>query len=103
MRSIRTPIPISLAVLFAFFLNTVGGQGQTLSGGPYKITSSVQASGGGMSTGAGSKVIEGTAGQSAAGGLHTGGSISHIPGFWQMTLAQSTTTGWPDHLSVQRE
>src|SRR5262245_23064627 len=89
MRSIRTPIPISLAVLFAFFLNTVGGQGQTLSGGPYKITSSVQASGGGMSTGAGSKVIEGTAGQSAAGGLHTGGTISHIPGFWQMTLAQS--------------
>jgi len=76
-------------VLFAFFLNTVGGQGQTLSGGPYKITSSVQASGGGTSTGAGSKVIEGTAGQSAAGGLHTGGSISHIPGFWQMTLAQS--------------
>ncbi|HEU5236977.1 MAG TPA: Calx-beta domain-containing protein [Pyrinomonadaceae bacterium] len=86
MRSIRNSIPITLAVLFAF---PIGGLAQTLSGGPFKITSSVQASGGGTSVGAGNKVIEGTAGQSAAGVLQTGGPISHVAGFWPMTLAQS--------------
>jgi len=60
-----------------------------MSGGNYKITSSVQASGGGAGTGGGNKVIEGTAGQSAAGGPLTGGAVSHTSGFWPTTLGQS--------------
>jgi len=58
------------------------------SGGNYKITSSVVAGGGGASSGSGSKVIEGTAGQPVAGpaGNHP---ISHVAGFWPTTLASS--------------
>ena len=59
------------------------------SGGNYKITSSVVAGGGGASTGSGSKVIEGTTGQSLAGGPLTGPSKSHFSGFWPTTLIQS--------------
>jgi Calx-beta domain/Domain of unknown function (DUF4214) len=61
---------------------------QTSSGGSYKITSTVIAGGGGSSTGSGNKSIEGTTGQSAAGGPRSGGSISHDAGFWPTTLAQ---------------
>src|SRR4030095_4984677 len=87
--SIRRQIPITLAVLAALWLTPFKGLSQSMSGGNYKITSSVQASGGGASTGGGSKVLEGTARQSAAGGPVTGGVISHTSGFWPTTLAQS--------------
>jgi hypothetical protein len=63
--------------LLPALLNVIGGAAQSMSGGNFKISSSVQASGGGSSTGGGNKVIEGTAGQSAAGEPQTGGLISH--------------------------
>jgi len=74
--------------LLSLLLNPIPGLAQS-SGGNYKITSSVVAGGGGASSGSGSKVIEGTAGQTAAGGPPTGSSISHVSGFWPTTLAQS--------------
>lgn len=74
--------------LFALFLNIVPVLAQQSSGGNYKITSAVVAGGGGVSTGSGSKLIEGTAGQSAAGPA-TNGNISHVAGFWPATLAQA--------------
>jgi hypothetical protein len=89
MRNIKDLVLIALLVLLALFLNAIGGAAQSMSGGNYKITSSVQASGGGTGTGGGNKVIEGTAGQSSAGGPLTGGPISHTSGFWPTTLAQS--------------
>lgn len=85
-------MPVSLAVLTTLFLNTIG-LGQSMSGGNYKVTSSVQASGGGASTGGGNKVIEGTAGQSAAGGPQTGDPISHVAGFWPTTLIELQQQG----------
>ncbi len=78
---------ITLLVLTALWLNTINGLAQS-AGGPYKITSSVVAGGGGASTGSGSKVIEGTTGQSAAGPA-SNGNISHVSGFWPATLGQS--------------
>ncbi len=86
---IRQQILITLATLSALVLNPFESFGQTMSGGNIKITSSVQASGGAAGTGSGNKVIEGTAGQSLAGGPLTGGAISHNSGFWPTTLAQS--------------
>jgi hypothetical protein len=93
MRNIEHSVFVTLAVLLALFFNTVGGAAQSMSGGNYKITSSVQASGGGSSTGGGNKVIEGTAGQAAAGGPQTGAAISHTSGFWPTTLAQPQQQG----------
>jgi hypothetical protein len=93
MPNIRHSVLIASAVLLAVFLNTIGGAAQSMSGGNYKITSSVQASGGSASTGGGNKVIEGTAGQAAAGGPQTGGAISHTSGFWPTTLAQPQQQG----------
>jgi hypothetical protein len=78
-------VSVVLSVLVFLISSPFASIGQTLSGGPYKITSSVQASGGGTSTGGGNKVIEGTAGQSAAGGPQSGGSVSHVAGFWPTT------------------
>jgi Calx-beta domain/Domain of unknown function (DUF4214) len=72
-----------LSILFAVILSPVGTLAQSMSGGPYKITSSAQASGGGSSAG-GNKVIDGTAGQSAPGPA-SGSSISHVAGFWPTT------------------
>src|SRR5215813_8400595 len=77
---------VVLSVLITLTSSPMAVVSQTMSGGPYKITSSVQAGGGGASTGSGNKVIEGTAGQSAAGGPQTGGTISHVAGFWPTTL-----------------
>jgi Calx-beta domain/Domain of unknown function (DUF4214) len=93
MRNIRHSVFVALAVLLAVFLNTIGGSAQSMSGGNYKITSSVQASGGGTSTGGGNKVIDGTAGQSVAGGPLAGDSVSHTSGFWPTTLGQSQQQG----------
>src|SRR2546421_7478733 len=78
---------IFASVLLCLVLGPSRGLAQS-SGGSYKITSSVQASGGGTSTGSGNKVIEGTAAQSASGGPQTAASISHVSGFWPTTLAQ---------------
>jgi hypothetical protein len=77
-----------LIALLCFILSAVTAVAQS-SGGNYRITSSVVAGGGGASAGSGNKVIEGTSGQSAAGGPQTGSSISHLSGFWPTTLAQS--------------
>jgi hypothetical protein len=79
-----------------------------MSGGNYKITSSVQASGGGTSTGSSNRVIEGTAGETAAGGPYTNSPLSHDAGFWPTTLAISalpspTPTGTPPPNTVQFE
>lgn len=80
-------LPSSVLVL-CLLLSPLGAVAQS-SGGSYRITSSVVAAGGGTSSGSGGKVIEGTSGQSAAGGPHTGNSVSHFSGFWPTTLAQS--------------
>jgi len=77
---------ISLAVLI-LLTNAISVTAQS-SGGNYKVTSSVVAGGGSQSTGSGNKVIEGTAGQSAAGPT-SNSNISHVAGFWPATLAQS--------------
>src|SRR5215831_614843 len=63
---------------------------QVSSGDKYSITSSVVANGGGASTD-GSKRIEGTIGQAAAGGPHSGGSISETAGFWFAVKASDAT------------
>jgi hypothetical protein len=63
---------------------------QTMSGGPYKITSSVTTGGFGPSTGSGNKIIEGTTGQPFAGGPTKAGPISHLAGFWPAATAEST-------------
>jgi hypothetical protein len=76
-------------------LNLIAASAQTMSGGNYKITSSVQASGGGTSSGSGNKVIEGTAGQAAAGGSLANSRYSHDAGFWPTTLASSNATPTP--------
>lgn len=88
-------------VLLALIMSTVGAWAQTSSGGNYKITSSVTAGGGGASSGSGSKVIEGTAGQANAGGPIGNGTISHVSGFWPTTLAQPTPTPNGGPLTVQ--
>src|SRR5438094_1644548 len=77
-----------LMILVALWLNSFRVQAQTMSGGPYKITSSVQAGGGGTSTGGGNKVIDGTAGQTSAGGPIGASSISHVSGFWPTTMVE---------------
>jgi hypothetical protein len=76
---------MSLAGLI-LIANAISGAAQS-SGGNYKISSSVIAGGGTQSTG-GNKVIEGTAGQAAAG-PSASGKISHVAGFWPTTLASS--------------
>jgi len=76
-------------------LNLIAASAQTMSGGNYKITSSVHASGGGTSTGSGNKVIEGTAGQTAAGGPTSGSAFSHDAGFWPTTLTSPAATPTP--------
>jgi hypothetical protein len=76
--------------LLCLFVSAATVIAQTSSGGPYKMTSTVIAGGGGASTGSGNKSIEGTTGQSAAGGPRTGGNKSHDAGFWPTTLAQET-------------
>jgi len=80
-----------------------------MSGGNYKITSSVQASGGGTSTGSGNRVIESTAGETAAGGPYGNSSLRHDAGFWPTSLAavnalpSPTPTGTPPPNTIQFE
>src|SRR6185503_16926245 len=78
----------TLIGLLLLALTTANVVSQTSSGGSYQITSSVVAGGGGSSTGSGNKVIEGTAGQSAAG-PSANGNISHVAGFWPTTPSLS--------------
>jgi hypothetical protein len=65
---------------------------QTMSNGPYKITSSVTTGGFSPSLGSGSKVIEGTTGQPVTGGPITAGPVSHVAGFWPAATAEPTPT-----------
>jgi len=96
MRNSIKQLALTLAsVLFCLALTCVAASAQIMSGGSYKITSSVQASGGGKSTGSGNKVIEGTAGQTGAGGPLSKSSIAHVAGFWPTTLAANTATPTP--------
>ena len=83
---VRTALVVSLALLI-LMTSAITAVAQS-SGGKYQITSSVVAGGGSQSTSSGSKVIEGTAGQTIAGPA-TGSKISHVAGFWPTTLAQS--------------
>ncbi len=80
---------IFTVVLIALAVCTTANA-QVSSGGKYSITSSVVGSGGGSST-SGTQRIDGTAGQNAAGGPSTGGSISHTAGFWAMTNGPAAT------------
>jgi hypothetical protein len=90
----RTILILS-TILLALTISTIAGLAQSSSGGPYKITSSVQASGGGTSSASGNISIEGTAGQSAAGGPHNNSPLSHDAGFWPTTSGQATPTPTP--------
>ena len=93
--------------LVLLFLSGPAATAQVMSGGQYSITSSVQASGGGASTGSGNKVIEGTAGESAAGGPYSVANFTHEAGFWPTTLASvaampsPTPTGTPPPNTIQ--
>ena len=95
MRNDKHSALILWGVLLSLVLSPVVGLAQTMSGGPYKITSSVTAGGGGTSIGSGNKVIEGTAGQSAAGGPHNKAPYAHDAGFWPTTLAPATPAPTP--------
>jgi hypothetical protein len=59
------------------------------SGGPFTITKSVIAGGGGTSSG-GTFTLDGTIGQAAAGTTSTGGNFSLTGGFWGGTAAPVT-------------
>ncbi len=85
----RTAVSLSIALL-CFILSAVGAMAQS-GGGNYRITSSVVAGGGGASTGSGNKSIEGTAGQSGAGGPHANSPYSHDAGFWPTTVMAAAT------------
>ena len=98
---------ISFAGLLAILLSAPAAPAQVMSGGNYRITSSVQANGGGASTGAGNKTIEGTAGESGAGGPYSVSGFTHEAGFWPTTLAavaampSPTPTGTPPPNTIQ--
>src|SRR6266853_661929 len=95
MRNVKTRTTLIVSILsLSLILSTVAGVAQS-SGGPYKITSSVTGSGGSSSSGSGNLVIEGTAGQPAAGGPHNNSTYAHDAGFWPTTLAQATPTPIP--------
>src|SRR5215813_14542092 len=79
-----------LSVMVTLMAVIHSARAQVMSGDKYSITSSVVGSGGGSSS-AGNMKIEGTAGQSAAGGPYTGASVSHVAGFWSASLASAAT------------
>ena len=105
--TIRRALVITLFGLFSLVLSARTLPAQVMSGGKYQITSSVQAGGGGASTGAGNKMIEGTAGETAAGGPYSVSTFSHDAGFWPTTLApvsampSPTPTGTPPPNTIQ--
>jgi hypothetical protein len=76
-----------LATLGILLMSTIGG---AQSGGSFTITKSVIAGGGGNSTG-GTFVVDGTAGQSAAGTTSTGGTFQVTGGFWGGSAAPSSS------------
>ena len=94
-RTVKYAWLLTLTALLALLLNAPAVPAQVMSGGNYKITSSVQAGGGGASTGSGNRVIEGTAGETAAGGPHSNSTFSHDAGFWPTTLASAAATPTP--------
>jgi hypothetical protein len=96
MKNYNTRMMLFLTtILAALIISTVAGLAQTSSGGPYKITSAVQAGGGGTSSGSGNITIEGTAGQPAAGGPHGSSPYTHDAGFWFTTMVPATPTPLP--------
>src|SRR5262245_38878267 len=90
--AIREASVIRFLGFLALLLSAPATPAQVMSGGNYQISSSVQAGGGGASTGSGNKVIEGTAGQTAAGGPYSTATLRHDAGFWPTTLAAVTAT-----------
>jgi hypothetical protein len=68
---------------------------QVMSGDKYSITSSVVGSGGGSSANS-DKRIDGTAGQSAAGGPLANSSFSHTAGFWAAASATPNASPTPN-------
>ncbi len=85
-----------LILVLVLFLNASTNLAQVMSNGKYSVTSSVQAGGGGVSTGSANKVIEGTAGQAAAGGPYNKSTVGHDVGFWAtVTAAGFTATPTP--------
>ena len=81
------------AILFATLLPLVTTLSMAQSsGGPYQMTQSVVAGGGGgPSTGSGSLSIAGTAGQPATGELSQNPPFTHRSGFWYGSVANSPT------------
>lgn len=96
--SIAQKALVVAGLLLGVALSSMSTLAQTMSGGSYKITSSVQAGGGGTSTGSGNRSIEGTAGQTAAGGPQANSPYSHDAGFWATTSMQPTSTPTPSPL-----
>jgi hypothetical protein len=93
-RQIKPSVIISVGFL-TLLLNVATVPAQIMNGGSYRITSSVQAGGGGTSTGSGNRVIEATAGQTAAGGPASNSTFTHDAGFWQTTSASAAATPSP--------
>lgn len=93
----RWTINAALIVSLGFFslLLNAAASAQVMSGGNFQVTASVQAGGGGASTGSGNRMIEGTAGQTAAGGPSSNSTFTHDAGFWQTTSAPATATPSP--------
>ena len=97
---------IVLLALLPLLLCFSSASAQVMTGGNFQITSSVQAGGGGASTGSGNRVIEGTTGQTAAGGPSSSSGFTHDAGFWQTTsasvaTASPTPTGTPPPNTIQ--
>jgi hypothetical protein len=78
----RNKLQLGFYTLLAIFLFSSATSAQT--GGTYKIEQSVIAGGGGTSSSSAGNIysVTGTAGQSAAGVLSSGGSFSLEGGFW---------------------
>src|SRR5580765_8602954 len=91
IRNVAGGLFVALIVIMAA---TNAIKAQVMSGDKYSITSSVVANGGGASTGD-NKKIEGTAGQSAAGGPYSGGLVSHTAGFWASSSSAASPTPTP--------
>ncbi|PWU16792.1 MAG: hypothetical protein C5B50_12660 [Verrucomicrobia bacterium] len=77
--------PLALLVCLLFF----AGVGSTLHAQPFTIDSSTVGGGGGASTGA-TYSINGTIGQSTAGGPLSGGNFTVTGGFWSLIAAVQT-------------
>ncbi len=65
---------------------------QSQTGGIFKITQSVVASGGGQSTNGGAVSLDGTTGQPLAGTISFSGAFSTQGGFWQPNFAPTAAS-----------